>query len=364
MIIDTNILIDFPIIASLHIYLPISVINELDNLKMNPRTSIDARVASRAVLSGLNAGNIIILNDQLAPTTDDDIVAHAKKLEVQLYSRDINVVIKAKAAGVECPSIEPLIQSLYTQPAIWSQTENDMPANGLCFNGKCWRMMDSRIVHYDDRTFKLQTKASIRHRNLEQSFVINTMFDPELLMNIYTGPAGTGKTFLTLACALKLIENGQYSKLLWAVPPVHVSGIDRYGFLPGDIEEKCRNYMGGLEDNCRKLGYTYDDLMMTGIIEVLPFTLLRGRSIDTCIVVLDEAQNASRFELKTMISRVEDTSKMVILGDLEQSDKAEPVNTGLYSIIDKVYNKYPFISVVNLTKTQRGKLAKLAGETL
>jgi PhoH-like ATPase len=363
-VIDTNSLLDFPEIVynqNYSFHIPSSVINELDNLKREKRTSIFARAAARAVFNSVKAGNCHMHNFGDNIYADNDVISLAKVLECGIITSDVGLALKA--TGIEVKHVDDFLD--FERFSYSRDLSDQEDYCGFAYiDGKVGYYNGRDFITYNDKEIKLSTKVKVKHSSLEQAFLIGGMFDEDIKLMIITGNAGTGKTYVTLASALELVENGVYSNILWAVPPVPVGGVDRYGFVPGDLEEKIKIYLGGLQDNIEKLGYDYEMITQRGVIKPIPFNLIRGRSISNAIVVVDEAQNASKLEIKTMLSRAEDSSKFILLGDLGQSDKYSPTLSGLYTVMSSFNHSHDFIGMINLIKNKRGKLATLSCELL
>lgn len=156
-------------------------------------------------------------------------------------------------------------------------------------------------------------------------------------ISIVSGLPGTGKTYIACAEALKLIKSkSKYKKILLVKSVTQLKGED-LGFLPGDIQEKFDPYMGSFVDNFEKIiGETMTrKLRELGIISIQPLAFIRGRSIDNTIIIVDEAQNISLDNMRTLMTRIGDNSKMIILGDVKQKDLRNKKDSSLEVIIDK-----------------------------
>jgi PhoH-like ATPase len=183
------------------------------------------------------------------------------------------------------------------------------------------------------------------------------------------GLAGTGKTLIALAAALDLVLNqNQYEKLIIMRPPVPM-GKD-IGYLPGSLEEKMAVWLGPILDNFDMLmgerqKHSFEYLVNAGKIEVLPPTFIRGRSLAHSILFVDEAQSLSLHEAKTIVTRMHESSKLIMTGDVRQIDnpKLSSVDNGLSIIVD-AFKSYDLAGHVTLTKCERGSLAALAAEVL
>ena len=210
----------------------------------------------------------------------------------------------------------------------------------------------------------------IRPRNVQQTMALELLLRTDLPLVTLIGKAGTGKTLLALAAGLMQTEDlGTYKKLLVARPIVPV-GKD-IGFLPGEKEEKLRPWMQPIFDNLEYLFNTKKpgelDAILAGMgsIEVEALTYIRGRSIPDQIIIIDEAQNLTKHEVKTILTRVGERSKIVLMGDPEQIDHPylDEYNNGLTYVVEK-FKEQPIAGHVKLVKGERSGLAQLAADLL
>jgi PhoH-like ATPase len=210
----------------------------------------------------------------------------------------------------------------------------------------------------------------IRPRNVQQTMALELLLRTDIPLVTLIGKAGTGKTLLALAAGLMQTEDlGTYKKLLVARPIVPV-GKD-LGFLPGEKEEKLRPWMQPIYDNLEYLFNTKKpgelDAILAGMgsIEVEALTYIRGRSIPEQIILIDEAQNLTKHEVKTILTRVGERSKIVLMGDPEQIDHPylDEYNNGLTYVVEK-FKDQPIAGHVRLVKGERSGLAQLAADLL
>ncbi|GIO13340.1 hypothetical protein J19TS2_28950 [Cohnella xylanilytica] len=210
----------------------------------------------------------------------------------------------------------------------------------------------------------------ITARNAQQRMALELLLSDDVPLVTLSGRAGTGKTLLTLAAGLMKVEDEhKYKKLLIARPVVPM-GKD-IGYLPGEKEEKLRPWMQPIYDNLeflfdtKKSGDLDKILMGLGSIQVEALTYIRGRSIPGQFIIIDEAQNLSRHEVKTIVSRVGENSKIVLLGDPEQIDHPylDAQSNGLTYLIEQ-FKAEGISGHVTLEKGERSKLAQLAAERL
>lgn len=217
-----------------------------------------------------------------------------------------------------------------------------------------------------------KTAYGIKPRNAEQAFSFEALLNQDVKLASLTGKAGTGKTLLALAAAIS--QHEIYDQILLARPIVALSNRD-LGFLPGDAEEKISPYMQPLFDNlavikrCFNLRSTeyqlIEELMKSERLLITPLAYIRGRSLSNCFFIIDEAQNLTPHEVKTIITRAGEGTKMVFTGDIQQIDSPylDMQSNGLAYLTDKMKNQDLFAHV-NLVKGERSYLAELASNLL
>jgi PhoH-like ATPase len=209
----------------------------------------------------------------------------------------------------------------------------------------------------------------LKPRNKEQMFGLNILMDPNIPIITMTGKAGCGKTLLAIAAGLEQImeENKRYKKLVVS-RPVQPVGKD-IGFLPGTLEEKMSPWLMPIQDNLEFLlgdnKETIELLYENGTIEVEALTYIRGRSISNAFIIIDEAQNLSIHELKTIITRVGENTKIILTGDIEQIDNVylDSISNGLSYAIEK-FKEHELAGHISLMKGERSKVATLAAKIL
>ena len=214
----------------------------------------------------------------------------------------------------------------------------------------------------------------IRPRNKEQSFALDLLLNDEVRLVTIVGKAGTGKTLLAIAAGLhKTMEEGVYQKLLVS-RPIFPLGRD-IGYLPGSVEEKLNPWMQPIFDNVeylmnlsrseKKAGRGYHELMDLGILEIEPLTYIRGRSIPNQYIIVDEAQNLTPHEVKTIITRVGDGTKIVLTGDPYQIDNpyVDQTNNGLVHVVNR-FRQERLAGHITMNKGERSPLAELAANLL
>jgi len=319
--------------------------------------------------------------------------------KVVLISKDINLRMKAKSLAIDAedykndkvtdPQIldkgvnvkdqfnDVLITKLYDEKYLSfkdSGFEKHPDANDyFIFKGTS----TSALVRYEAETKRFErvdkrTAYGIKPRNAEQTFLLNALFNPEIKLVAVTGKAGTGKTLLALAAAVA--QHDQFDQIMLARPIVALSNRD-IGFLPGDADEKIRPYMQPLYDNLgvikhcfnpRSVEYTrIEEMEKDEKLVIAALAYIRGRSLSNSYFIIDEAQNLTPHEVKTIITRAGEGTKMVFTGDLHQIDSPylDQQSNGLAYLSDKMKGQ-PLFAHINLVKGERSYLAELASDLL
>ncbi len=214
----------------------------------------------------------------------------------------------------------------------------------------------------------------LRPRNMEQSFALDLLLNDEIKLVTIVGKAGTGKTLLAIAAGLhKVTEENIFQKVLVS-RPVFPLGRD-IGYLPGTLEEKMNPWMQPIFDNVeflmnlsradKKAGRGYHELMDLGLIEIEALTYIRGRSIPNQYIIIDEAQNLTPHEVKTIITRVGDNTKIILTGDPFQIDNpyVDATSNGLVHTVNRFKNE-KIAGHITMAKGERSVLAELAANLL
>ncbi len=235
----------------------------------------------------------------------------------------------------------------------------------------------SVLAHYDpyegclDRVEKM-TAYGIEPRNAEQTFALDALLRKEVQLVALTGKAGTGKTLLALAAALH--QRRDYKQIFLARPIIPLANRDM-GFLPGDVNEKIEPYMVPLFDNLSVIKNRFspqskdyqriDKMLQEEKLVITPLAYIRGRSLSRIFFIVDEAQNLTPHEVKTIITRAGEGTKLVFTGDIEQIDSPylDTGSNGLTYLIDRMRGQDLFAHV-NLVKGERSYLAELASQIL
>ena len=451
-ILDTNILLHEPFaflsFEEHDVVVPMTVLEELDSIKDRRKdVSRDARVAIRAledtltdatpeqVLAGVKlpesdeqhpSGCLSIINDyalkQTAKTlsfneNDNRIINAAIQIQEQnpkkkvvLVTKDINMRLKAKGAGlahVEDYRTDQLIDDIkfltkgYHQfeGDFWQQIKDcDSESDGRftthyidkaivplsymneyliddneSFAGKVIGWNDEQVSILDLGHERLMGKSAwgIHPKNIYQGMAMDALLDPNIDLVILTGPAGCGKTLLALATALEqVVERGLYDKIIVTRSTPEIA--ESIGFLPGTEEEKMAPWLAAITDSLEVLhgqdesmSGSLDYIMDKANIQFKSVNFMRGRSIQNSLVLLDECQNLTAAQLKTIITRCGEGTKLVCSGNLAQIDSnyLTAVTSGLTYIVER-FKDFSGSATINLNGVVRSRLASFAEENL
>lgn len=322
-----------------------------------------------------------------------------KKTKVILVTKDINLRIKAKAIGLAAEDYKTgkvndvkdlgetftsqlddldsqVISELYAKKKIQENglLKSDKIANGYYVLNNC---SQSALARYNSKSDEIelvekQYAYGIKPRNAEQTFAVNALLNPDIKLIALQGVAGTGKTLLALAAALD--QKNQYDQIILSRPIIPLSNRD-IGFLPGSAEDKISPYMQPLWDNLKVIKSQYrqnarktkwiEELQQSGDLTITALNFIRGRSLTNVIFIVDEAQNLTPHEIKTIITRAGEGTKIIFTGDIHQIDTPylDENSNGLSYIIDKLKGNHLFAHI-KLEKGERSELSDLANKLL
>lgn len=191
-------------------------------------------------------------------------------------------------------------------------------------------------------------KGPVYARSIGQKNLLKAFFENEIIISV--GPAGTGKTFLAVAYAISLLEKHEIEKIVLCRPAVEAG--ENLGFLPGDLRDKIDPYLAPLYDALNDLlpKNKVQTLINNKIIEIIPLAYMRGRTINSAAMILDEAQNASPIQMKMFLTRLGIESKAVITGDISQIDLPKKTNSGLVEVL-KILKNIKNIGIIRLSES-------------
>ena len=322
-----------------------------------------------------------------------------KRRKVIMVTKDINLRIKAKAIGIPAEDYKTgkvedaqdltdtfassvhdldskLLTELYSKKKIQENgiLHSSKIANGYYVLNNCTQ---SALARYNNQTDQLELVEKsfvygIKPRNAEQTFAVNALMNPEIKLIALQGVAGTGKTLLALASALE--QKNIYDQIILTRPIVPLSNRD-IGFLPGNAEDKISPYMQPLWDNLKVISSQYkqnsrkkkriQELQSSGDLSITALNFIRGRSLTNAMFIVDEAQNLTPHEVKTIVTRAGEGTKIVFTGDIHQIDTPylDENSNGMSYIIDRMKGEELFAHI-NLMKGERSELSDLANRLL
>jgi PhoH-like ATPase len=359
------------------------------------KTSYYPKQSAKIIFGDNSNDNLIIDTAQIAQKFN-------KKAKVILVTKDINLRIKSRSVGInsedytngevedlskikkESTTIEiddhNVIEEVYKLGVcddvsiIGEDTiiENSYyilksPTGSILVRYKTDEQNKAQLIRVEK-----QIASNIKPKNSEQTFALDALLDPDIKMVALEGVAGTGKTLLSLASAIQCKKD--YKEIIVARPLVSLSNKD-IGFLPGSAEDKISPYMQPLYDNLKYIKSTYKPdsrkaitlgkLEEDGELTIMALAFIRGRSISDTYFIIDEAQNLTPHEIKTIVTRAGENTKIVFTGDIHQIDTPymNEKNNGLTYLIDRFMGQKIF-SHVKLEKGERSALANLANDLL
>lgn len=338
--------------------------------------------------------------DHIILSTTLQIAEQHSDMRTILVTKDVNLRMKARSLGIEVQNYitdtvrnvdiyERAHRELFTAEtavideiykshqgvAIDKLQLEEEPKTNECFvlsDGNSSVLCRYLTAQRKVRRIKKERNFGIEPRNAEQSFAFELLNDPNIQLLAITGKAGTGKTLLALAAALS--QNQLYKQILLARPIVALGNKDM-GFLPGDEKQKIAPYMQPLYDNLNviKHQFTLDgadyrflkEIQESGQLVIEALAYIRGRSLNKTFFIIDEAQNLTPHEIKTIVTRAGEGTKIVLTGDIQQIDAPylDIQSNGLVYLIEKMQGESLF-GHINLVKGERSELAELASNLL
>ena len=198
------------------------------------------------------------------------------------------------------------------------------------------RFNDSNIINFQEFLPSKKTQVKIIPRNRSQESYFLKLQDRTKTILFAVGPAGTGKTLLATQTAIKLLKEKEIEKIVVTRPAVSVD--EQHGFLPGTLEKKMEPWTRPIFDVFAEYYYAKDiqNMLVEGIIEISPLAFMRGRTFKNAFILADEMQNATPNQMKMLLTRIGDNSRMVVTGDLKQADRIE--DNGLINFIRLLKN--------------------------
>ncbi|WP_445666711.1 PhoH family protein [Fodinibius sp. AD559] len=411
------------------IAIPITVLEEIDTFKKgNDVINLHAREFSRYLdkisdknllqkwipLNGETHGKLRVISNEDSELDASKVFGNEKndhrilnsvlKLmeeepdkKVILVSKDINLRIKARSLNIDAEDYETIqikdldhlyqgkkevacndtiINKMYEEGKLpYTDLQDEKPNNNQFFILK--GQSGSALGYFNKENDSVElvqkkTAYGVTPRNAEQTFALNAILNPNNLLVTITGAAGTGKTLLALAGALEQRRN--FHQIFLARPIVPLSNND-IGYLPGDISSKIDPYMQPLWDNLSFIKNQFpesskkfqkiDDMLENDKLRIIPLAYIRGRSLSNVIFIVDEAQNLTPHEVKTIITRAGENTKIIFTGDIFQIDTPylDTQSNGLSFLVDRMHDSELYAHI-NLEKGERSELANLASKLL
>lgn len=410
------------------VHLPLIVLDELDRFKETPGLlGENARYVNRFLdelrthgkLSEgvpLSKGSTLVVSlrhpddprshDLDLDYGDNRILLHGLQIQsdnpesiVRIVTKDINLRVKADAVGLEAEDYnkdyldddswsgieivtieDDLVDKIYRDRQLEVEEFPEAPSQLLSFAHNTFlvvksasQMKKSTLCRWNATEKKMQLidetsfdDVKFKPRNKEQRFAMWALLSEEVKLLTITGLAGSGKTFVALMAAISQIEAGKYDRLIITrnMEPVG----REIGFLPGTVDEKMAPWLAPILDNMRyqfRDPLKFETMKEKGQVEIAPLTFIRGRTFTNSIILVDESQNASIHELKTIITRVGEGSKVILIGDTDQIDTPY-INrqTNGLSIVAKKMRNSKFTAHIHLPSGVRSGLATEAGKIL
>lgn len=419
MIIDTSVLLyDKHSIHSFpgnDIVLPMVVLDELDKFKEKPGLLGEAaryinryldqlrskgRLDHGVMIDDVDQTIKVLTRDYDVETgldqtrNDNKIISSAMYLKntedknTIVITKDINLRVKCDALGINAEDYykdsldvqefftgmqhldlsDEQIDSLYEDESL--AVENSYPENiFLVCQGES-QGKSALCIYQSGRISLVKASAGnqtdVKPRNKEQRFALSALNNPRIPLVSLTGLAGSGKTFLTLMSGLDAVLSGKYERIV-VTRSIQTVGKD-IGYLPGSMDEKMEPWLAPIMDNIRHhfKDRTYFEMMLEkGTIEIAPLSHIRGRTFSDSFIIVDEAQNTTIHELKTIITRIGENSKIVLMGDTDQIDTPyiDKRSNGLTIVIERM-KETKLSAHIDLPRGERSELATFASQVL
>jgi len=384
-----------------------NIIRILDSLREKGNLKNGVRVAKGKGMLYIRTCDMSLLPEELSETDPDNMIIGTALAEKQNFpnkniivvSRDINMRIKCDSLemSVQDYTVGQVVQNsslLYTgftkhlvddeivdqfyegENIFLEKEEVKLYPNQMIMlvsNSNEKKTSLARFMNYNSPIRKLIDKNDIwgvRSRNKEQKFAIDLLLDPNVPVVTLVGKAGSGKTLCAIAAGLhQTVEDGDKStyRRLIVTRPIQPLGRD-IGYLPGSMEEKMIPWLSPIKDNLEHLmgdKKTLDMYVDDGTIEIEALTYIRGRSISNAYIVIDECQQLTQHEIKTILTRVGENTKIVMTGDIEQIDNVyvDETSNGLTYAVEK-FKEHDIAGHISLIKGERSKVATIAAKIL
>jgi PhoH-like ATPase len=389
------------------------IIKTLDELRSKGSLAKGVRIGKGKGLFKVEEGQVTLPDGLSMEVPDHQILstalfvklAHTNRKTI-VVSRDINMRVIADAVGIEAEEYktsqavestdkiytgyqevvvdDELVEQFYAGEEIrldedlLKSKKIKLYANQFIMLISSSNPKKTALARYIDRVNPLEKIRDRKHetswgvlpRNKEQGFSFDLLFDDDIPLVSLIGRAGSGKTLMAIAAGMEQtlgMHNNKYKKLVVS-RPVQPMGKD-IGFLPGDLKEKMMPWLMPIKDNMEMImgqdKIMFEEFIEQGKIEIEALTYIRGRSINNAFMVIDEAQNLTAHEVKTIITRIGENTKVVLTGDIEQIDNVytDETSNGLTYAVEK-FKEHDLAGHVTFMKGERSRIATLASKIL
>ena len=420
-VLDTSVLLADPValsrFAEHEVIIPITVISELESKRDHPDLGYFARAALRALDDlRVKSGRLdqpININDEGGSlsvelnhsdtsklpagflrdgTNDSRILAIAKNLmadgrKVVLVTKDLPLRVKASSVGVEAQEYRAELASTSSYSGMVEESVGSTVIDSLYENekivheiGKTHPCHTGVVLHSEkgsalarvmpDKRLQLvrgdRSAFGLHGRSAEQRVALDILLDPEIGIVSLGGRAGTGKSALALSAGLEAVLEKRLHKKVVIFRPLYAVGGQELGYLPGTENEKMSPWAQAVFDTLGALvsQQVLDEVVERGLIEVLPLTHIRGRSLHDSFVIVDEAQSLERGVLLTVLSRIGQGSRVVLTHDIAQRDNLRVgSHDGVVAVVESLKG-HPLFAHITLTRSERSQIAALVTELL
>ena len=347
--------------------------SEADHIIMTIALQLQQEFPDKKVVVVSRDINMRVMTDSLGINSEDYIENKVINIQSDLYTG-------FKSIEVDDIEIDAVYSNGSLPVAEEEVQENNFENNDSVLLTSQFNPKKSALCRYRDGYYMKIKDISkkgvwgVRARNKEQAFALDMLMDPSLSLITLVGKAGSGKTLMAIAAGIAQtisdpFAGGEpiYNKIVIS-RPVQPLGKD-IGYLPGTMEEKMHPWLMPLQDNLQFLlgndKATLEDYMDKGIIEVEALTYIRGRSIANAFIIIDEAQNLTLHEVKTILTRVGENTKVVLTGDIDQIDNiyVDEISNGLVHAVEN-FKSYDLSGHITLQKGERSELATLSSKIL
>ncbi len=258
---------------------------------------------------------------RLAGAHNENLKIFSTVTEAKLVLRGLDLLLEGTESQVS--ACEQLLEAL---KPLWGK---DLPVAAVDIRTAQEAIQGQRLAQWQERTTLIRTRRgdTVQPRTLRQQQYVAAMEQYDLVFGI--GPAGTGKTYLAALKAVKALQENQFERIILTRPAVEAG--EKLGFLPGDLQQKVNPYLRPLYDAIHEIiePDKVPTMIERGIIEIAPLAYMRGRTLNKSFIIVDEAQNTTAAQMKMILTRLGNGSRMVVTGDITQTDLPRHQKSGL-----------------------------------